>query len=109
MSKFQSKQGKDNKKAHMVSISIDPEKNTPAKLLEYTGRFKAGAGWDSLYRHLDASMAIQKAFNAYRGGKTNHTPFTLVRAAPGKPWVRLDGFANPDDLLGEYRKLSQEK
>jgi hypothetical protein len=28
----------------------------------------------------------------------------LLRAAPGKPWVRLDGFVTGDDLLAE-RKL----
>jgi protein SCO1 len=30
---------------------------------------------------------------------------TFMRAAPGQPWVRLDGFTSPDDLLAEYRKL----
>ena len=33
----------------------------------------------------------------------SHTPVTLMRAAPGKPWVRLDGFATSQDLLAEYR------
>jgi protein SCO1/2 len=32
----------------------------------------------------------------------NHAPLTLYRAAPGKPWVRLDGFATPDQLLALY-------
>jgi hypothetical protein len=28
---------------------------------------------------------------------------TLVRAAPGKPWVRFDGFARADDLMAEHK------
>jgi hypothetical protein len=29
----------------------------------------------------------------YRGDTMSHIPLTLERAAPGKPWVRFDGFA----------------
>jgi protein SCO1/2 len=39
----------------------------------------------------------------------NHLPLTLVRLAPGKPWVRLDGFATPDDIVKEYRSLAAAK
>ncbi|MEX3930193.1 hypothetical protein AB4Y36_40565, partial [Paraburkholderia sp. BR10936] len=38
-------------------------------------------------------MAAQRAFNVYRGDKMNHTPVAFLRAAPGKPWLRIDGFA----------------
>jgi protein SCO1/2 len=44
---------------------------------------------------------VQKAFDAYRGDKMSHSPLTLMRAAPGKPWVRFDGFARADDLMTE--------
>jgi protein SCO1/2 len=30
---------------------------------------------------------------------------TFMRVAPGEPWVRLEGFATPDELLAEYRRL----
>jgi protein SCO1/2 len=51
-----------------------------------------------------ASMvAVQTAFNAYRGDKMSHTPLTLMRPAPGRPWVRFDGFARADDLMAERK------
>ena len=31
---------------------------------------------------------------------------TFMRIAPGQPWLRLEGFATPDDLLKEYRLLA---
>jgi protein SCO1/2 len=37
----------------------------------------------------------------------SHEPLTLMRQAPGKPWVRIDGFLSPDQLVREYRKLLQ--
>jgi protein SCO1/2 len=33
----------------------------------------------------------------------SHTPLTLLRAGPGKPWVRFDGFARADDLMAERK------
>lgn len=104
--KVQTKLGKEAQKIHMVSVSIDPENDTPAKLREYAKKFKAGPQWNHYTGTLDASLAVQKAFDAYRGDKMNHTPLTILRAAPGKPWLRLDGFASPDALIAEYRKMT---
>jgi protein SCO1 len=41
----------------------------------------------------------------YRGDKMNHQPVTFLRAHPGQPWLRLDGFASAADILREYRQL----
>jgi protein SCO1/2 len=35
----------------------------------------------------------------------SHTPLTLMRSADGKTWRRIDGFATPNDLLGECHQL----
>ena len=91
--------------AHIVSISIDPEYDTPARLTAYAEKYHAGGRWQHYTGTLEASIAMQKAFNAYRGDKMNHTPLTFLRSAPGKTWVRLDGFANPDEVVGEFHKL----
>ena len=48
---------------------------------------------------------MQRAFDVYRGDKMSHTAVTLMRAAPGKPWLRIEGFVTPDDLLRDYRSL----
>ncbi|WP_200892104.1 SCO family protein [Methyloterricola oryzae] len=101
--KVQSKLGDNAKKVHMVSVSIDPEHDTPEKLREYAAKFKAGPQWNHYTGTLESSVAIQKSFNAYRGDKMNHTPLTIIRVAPGKPWVRLDGFAKPDELIAEVQ------
>jgi protein SCO1/2 len=104
-SQFQEKLGKDRDKVKMISISIDPEYDTPKRLADFAKKYNAGAQWQHYTGTAQASIAIQKAFDAYRGDKMNHFPVTLMRAAPGKPWVRLEGFATPDVLVREYREL----
>ncbi len=89
----------------MVSISIDPEYDTPDRLASYAKKFHAGQEWSYYTGTVADSIAMQKAFDVYRGDKMNHAPVTFLRAAPGKPWVRIEGFASPDDLLREYHQL----
>jgi protein SCO1/2 len=105
-SQFQARLGADREKVHMVSISIDPEHDTPARLREYARRFSAGSQWRHYTGTAEASVSAQKAFNAYRGDKMSHDALTLMRAAPGKPWVRIDGFATPDELLEQYVQVA---
>lgn len=108
-SNVQVKLGESSRKVHLVSISIDPENDTPAKLSEYAKQFKAGSAWDYYTGTTEASVAIQKAFDAYRGDKMNHASVVLMRAAPSKSWLRLEGFMSPDVIIREYNNLTQKK
>ncbi len=98
--------GAERDTVRMVSISIDPEQDTPAALKAYAGKYGAGPQWQMLTGSLADSIAVQRAFAVYRGDKMNHQPATFLRAAPGQPWVRLDGFASAADILREVRQLS---
>jgi protein SCO1/2 len=92
----------------LVSVSIDPEYDTVPRLAAYAKQFNAGPQWRFYTGSVKASVEIQKAFAVYRGDKMNHTPVTFLRAAPGRPWTRLDGFATPAELLKEYRRLAAQ-
>jgi protein SCO1 len=97
--------GPEREAVRMVSISIDPEQDTPVALKAYAGKFGAQRQWQMLTGSLDDSIAVQRAFDVYRGDKMNHQPVTFLRAGAGKPWVRLDGFASAADIVHEYRRL----
>lgn len=106
---FQRKLGSEADTVHLMSISIDPEEDTPRRLAEYARKFHAGPEWQHYTGTLAASLAAQRAFDVYRGEKMNHTPVTLMRAAPGKPWLRIEGFVTPDELVQNYRNLLAAK
>jgi protein SCO1/2 len=105
-SQVQAALGPERDAVRMVSISIDPEHDTPAALKAYAGKYGAGPQWQMLTGSLDGSIAVQRAFDIYRGDKMNHQPATFLRARAGQPWVRLDGFASAADILREYRQLT---
>ena len=101
---FDSELGADRERVHLMSISTDPEEDTPARLREYAQKFHAGPEWQHYTGTLEASIAAQRAFNVWRGDKMSHTPITLLRAAPGTPWLRIEGFVTPAELLQLYRR-----
>lgn len=100
--------GADAGRVTMVSFSIDPDQDTPAALAEYAQRFAAGPQWRFLTGSVEDSIAVQKAFLAYRGDKMNHTPLTLLRPRPGEVWVRYDGFATAAELAADARAMIGE-
>ena len=108
-SQLQSKLGSGQGKVHLVSISIDPEHDTPPVLREYARKYGAGPEWQQYSGTAEASLAVQRAFNVYRGDKMNHTPVTFIRLAPGKPWIRIDGFASASDLAHELGDMVAAK
>jgi len=102
-SQVQRQTGNNANSVHLVSISIDPENDTPAKLRAYAHQFGAGPGWNHYTGTLSAIIATEKAFGVYGRDKMEHAPVTLVRTTSESNWVRLDGFATADMLIREIR------
>lgn len=100
---LQSRLGADREKVRMISISVDPDHDTPAVLARYAREFDAGSQWSFYTGNLEASIAVQRAFESYRADKMSHPVATFFRAAPGGPWTRIDGFAPAEALAQEYR------
>ena len=97
--------GKDREKIRAVSITIDPEHDTPAVLREYAANFGTDPDWMFLTGRLPDVVAVQRAFGSYLGNKMNHPPYTFLRRSPRDPWVRIDGIVHADVLEVETRKM----
>jgi protein SCO1/2 len=93
----------NRKKAfRIVSISIDPEQDTPARLQAYAQRFHAQPEWHFLTGDAANMLAVLRAFDAYRGGKINHAALTLMRLPRDGRWVRFEGLINAETLVHEF-------
>lgn len=105
-SQMQQKLSQTNQNFKMISISIDPEHDTPDKLKEYSRRFNTGDHWQFLTGDLTTIIAIQRAFDAYRGNKMNHEPLTFIKPSGDKSWYRIEGFTSASVLLAELDRLN---
>ena len=106
LSELQTKLGGARERVHLMSITIDPEQDSPARLRELAKTYGAGPEWQYYTGTLSASETAQRAFDVYRGAKMDHSPVTLIRPAPDGPWVRLDGFTTASQLFAELPDLS---
>jgi protein SCO1/2 len=88
----------------MISITIDPDYDTPEQLMKYAKRFKAGEQWQFYTGTYNDIVMVEKAFDIFRGSKMNHDPITLIRKLDRQNWVRIDGLASAEDIVKEYHK-----
>ena len=101
---FQNKLGAEAGKVQLVSISIDPEHDTPTVLKAYLKRYKAKPGWDFLTGSRENIERVTNAFNAYTSDKMQHYPLTFIYSPVQDRWFRIDGLVATSELMEEYKK-----
>jgi len=101
---FQDKLRAEASKVQLVSISIDPEHDTPKVLKAYLKSYKAKPGWDFLTGSRENIERVTNAFNAYSSDKMQHYPLTFVYSPVQDRWFRIDGLVATSELMAEYKK-----
>lgn len=96
--------GPEGDDLRILSISVDPAHDTPKVLQAYARRHGIGPGWQLLTGDPVQINSVLKAFGV-SAGKATHTPVTLLKVRGSPQWVRLAGFPNSAQLVGEYRRL----
>lgn len=102
---LQGKLGPESEKARLVSISIDPENDTPEAMKEFLTRYQARKGWYFLTGSREDINNVMRAFDAFIPDKMSHRPLSFLRSPRDGTWVRIDGLIGTQDLLKEYRAL----
>lgn len=102
---LQRKLGPDSANVHLISISIDPENDTPRVMKEYLKRYRAKPGWDFLTGSRAEIDTVMHAFNAYISNKMYHYPLNLIRNPRDATWVRIFGLTSSSEFMNEYTKV----
>lgn len=97
---LQKKLGDQAERVHMMSVTLDPEYDTPKRLSAYAKSLGAGKQWNHYTGSQADIIRLEKAFNVYYGDKMNHGAIFFVRSAPGQSWARIQGFVKTDQLIG---------
>ena len=102
---LQRKLGADSDKVHLISITIDPENDTPQVMKEYLERYQAKPGWDFLTGSRKDIDRVMNAFDAYFSDKMDHQPLTFIHSPHEKKWIRLYGLMGSRDFMNECQKV----
>lgn len=98
--------GKD---VHLISVSVDPTNDTPAKLKEYAARFKARPGWYFLTGSKEnVDEALRKLGNYVETPEAHQNLFIIGNDTTGL-WKKAFGLAQPEALIPIVQSVVEDK
>lgn len=83
---------------HLISVSVDPTNDTPARLKAWSAKFGQGPGWHLVTGEKAEIVRLLKALGAYTADPNNHPPLVLVGDDTRDNWTRAYGLAPPAKL-----------
>ena len=99
---------------HFVSITVDPERDTPAVLRDYADNYSANRkDWSFLSGSKQQIQEVTKQYGVFArkqaGGDVDHTFLTSIIDQSGTLRVQYMGARfDPNELLGDIRSLLRE-
>lgn len=98
--------GKD---AFLVSITVDPETDTPTRLKEYSRRFHARPGWIFLTgKKENVDWALYK-LGQYVETKGDHSTIIIIGNEPKGLWKKAVGLAKSEELVRIVEDVINDK
>lgn len=105
LAKFQNAIIAESGDIQLISISIDPEFDTPSMLKAYGKQYQAKPGWDFLTGDREDIKRVLMGFNVYSSNRMRHEPIVLLKSPSDDHWVRIHGILGSDELLAEYERV----
>jgi protein SCO1/2 len=93
------------KEVVLVSVTVDPLRDTPQRLREYAARYEAREGWAWLTGAKPDVDSVLKGLGAYSARFEDHPAMVLVGDARGGPWTRFFGFPSVDELMARIETI----
>lgn len=89
----------------LVSVSVDPVRDTPQRLKAYAAKHQAQPGWIWLTGDKRTMDRVLDGLGAYSPNFENHPAMVLVGDGRTGEWSRFFGFPSPDRLVEQVNAL----
>lgn len=96
------------KEVHLISVSIDPQVDTPPKLKAWSEKLGAGPGWTLVTGEKDEIVRLLKSLGAFDVDIKRHTPSLLLGNDRAKRWTRAYSLAPAAQLAALLDGLRKE-
>ncbi|HEV3037958.1 MAG TPA: SCO family protein [Candidatus Angelobacter sp.] len=87
------------KSVHLISITVDPQVDTPAKLKEFAEHMKAKPGWEFVTGSKENLDFILRKIGQYAENRDNHTSLFIIGNEKNGLWKKALGMAKSDDII----------
>ena len=89
----------------LVSITVDPVRDTPAALKAYAARHRAPAGWTFLTGSQENVDRVLQGLGGYGPDLRQHAPVVLVGDGRTGRWARFNSFLEPERIQAKAESL----
>jgi len=90
----------------LISMTVDPLRDTPPRLKAYAGKHSARLdNWSFLTGTKADVDVVNKSFGTYTPNIDDHPPMVMVGDSASGQWTRFFGFPSADDLEARVRQL----
>jgi protein SCO1/2 len=89
----------------LISVSIDPENDTPERLAAWGRRLGAGPGWTLVTGSPSDISEILKSLGTFTSEPAAHTPVVLIGDDRAGRWERVDGLASPKAIVAAVDRV----
>jgi len=93
----------------LISISVDPSVDTPERLHEFAGKFKAGPGWTFVTGDPGQINSLLRVLGAAVADRNDHTPMVLIGNDRADYWTRTYGLSPPEALVRVIAEVAGRK
>jgi protein SCO1/2 len=93
----------------LVSMSVDPVRDTPQRLKAYSAKHRAGDGWLWLTGSKGEVDDVLLGLGAYTSNFEDHPSMVLIGDGRTGEWKRLFGFPNPDRVVQIVNELREQR
>ena len=83
----------------LVTMSLDPARDTPERMKACGAKFKAGPHWHFLTGAPEDQEEVLKGLGAWVANIYEHPPMILVGNGKTGRWVRVNGFPDPKKVV----------
>ncbi len=107
--KVQSLLGDKGKDVSLISISIDPANDTPARLAAWSKQLGGKAGWTLVTGQPAEIDTLLKSVGAFSSDKNAHGPLLVIGDDRTGRWQRMNGFTTPAKIVETLQSLGKER
>jgi protein SCO1/2 len=95
------------KEVFFISVSKDPEIDTPARLKTWGGQFGAGGGWTLVTGEQGVMKRLVWDFTGEGLGQQMHSPILLIGNDRTGVWTEAEGLSAPEEVVKEIDKVAR--
>ncbi|MFA9421894.1 MAG: SCO family protein [Gammaproteobacteria bacterium] len=97
--------GFSDREIALITVTVDPTRDTPHRLLSYSKNFNPGTGWSWLTGDKKTVDKALRAMGAYTPNFEDHPAMVLIGDDSKSEWFRFYGFPAPEAIESKLREL----